>query len=305
MKYTLRQLAVFLAVAKTGSLTRAAEQLSMSQSAASGALKEFEARFNLQLFDRVGKRLKINSTGLTIQAKALEVMQRAQELENELIGVSDIGQIKVGATMTVGNYLLIDVLAGFKQQYPKADVELEVANTERIVDKVISFELDVGLIEGEVSRPEIDVIPWREDELIAVCSPNHPLADKAELGLSREELVAIDWIVREKGSGTRQAFERGMYGMLQDLHYVMEFEQIEAIKRAVSLNMGMACLSKLSVQAELQQGSLIAVNIPGRNFQRHFYAVLHKDKYLSAGVEKWLDYCGFVLEEIFFFRRES
>ena len=302
MKYTLRQLEVFLAVAQTGNITRAVDKLSMSQSAASGAIKELEERFNMQLFDRVGKRLQINSAGLELQPKAEELLVRAQELEGSVKGTAEFGNLRVGATMTVGNYLLIDLLSGFSKQYPEAHVSLGVSNTANIVERVINFECDIGLIEGEVNRKEIDVIPWRDDELAVVCSPQHPLAAKNIEGISREELLSINWVMREKGSGTRQTFERAMYGVLQDLNYVLELEQIEAIKRAVMLDMGVACLSRLSVSEELDQGKLVELKIPNRNFKRYFYVILHKDKYISPGVEKWLDYCGVVIEEIFFFR---
>lgn len=302
MKYTLRQLEVFLTVAKTGNITVAAKQLAMSQSAASGALKELEARFNMQLFDRVGKRLQINSTGMVLQARVEELLDRAAELEVALYGAEESASLKVGATMTVGNYLIVDFLAGFKNDNPDAHVELEVSNTSDIVDKVINYQVDVGLIEGEVNRSEIDVIPWREDELVIVCSPQHPLAAKADEYLTRQDLVTLDWIMREKGSGTRQTFERGMYGMLPDMRYVLELQHIEAIKRAVMLNMGAACLSKISVKHEIEQGKLVPLKVPNRSFKRHFYAVLHKDKYVSPGVEKWLDYCGVVLEQIYFYR---
>ena len=275
MKYTLRQLEVFLTVARSGSLTAAANELSMSQSAASGALKELEIRFDTQLFDRVGKRLKINSTGIILQTKAEELLQRAVDLQLSLSDKNEFGSIKIGSTMTVGNYLIVDFLAGFKRDNPDAHVELEVSNTSAVVDKVINYQVDVGLIEGEVNLSEIDVIPWREDELVIVCSPQHPLASRADEYLTRQDLVSLDWIIREKGSGTRQTFERGMYGMLPDMRYVLELQHIEAIKRAVMLNMGAACLSKISVKNEIEQGLLIPLKVPNRCFKRHFYAVLH------------------------------
>lgn len=301
MRYTLRQLEVFLAVARSGSLTSAANELAMSQSAASGALKELETRFDTQLFDRVGKRLKINPSGRALQTKAEELLQRAVDLESNLLNQEEFGSIRVGATMTVGNYLFVDLLTEFKEKYHTAKVDLLVGNTKEIVEKVVSYKVDIGLIEGEVNEPEIDVIPWRDDEMIVVCSPSHPLA-KHKDELNREQIVGLDWIVREKGSGTRQTFERGMYGMLQDLNYVLELEQIEAIKRAVTLNLGVSCLSKISVEHELERGDLVQMNIPSAKFKRYFYVVLHKDKFLTKGVEQWLDYCGLRLEELFFYR---
>ncbi len=301
MRYTLRQLEVFLAVARTGSLTAASNELSMSQSAASGSLKELETRFDTQLFDRVGKRLKINPAGRALLTKAEELLQRASDLETTLSSKGGFGSITVGATMTIGNYLFVDMFTEFKQQYVDADIRLSVGNTREIVDKVLSYQVDLGLIEGEVNEPEIDVLPWRTDEMVVVCSPDHPLANEKN-PLTREQLVCLDWIVREKGSGTRQTFERGMYGILQDLNYVLELEQIEAMKRAVTLNLGVSCLSKISVEHELERGDLIELNVKDRSFTRYFYVVLHRDKFLTQDVEKWLDYCGLRLEEIFFFR---
>ena len=301
MRYTLRQLEVFLAVARTGSLTAASNELAMSQSAASGALKELETRFDTQLFDRVGKRLKINPAGRALQTKAEELLQRASDLQATLSNKGGFGSITVGATMTIGNYLFVDMFTEFKQQYNDADIRLSVGNTREIVDKVLSYQVDLGLIEGEVNEPDIDVLPWRTDEMVVVCSPEHPLA-KENNPLTREQVVRLDWIVREKGSGTRQTFERGMYGILQDLNYVLELEQIEAMKRAVTLNLGVSCLSKISVEHELERGDLIELNVKDRSFTRYFYVVLHRDKFLTQDVEKWLDYCGLRLEEIFFFR---
>ena len=301
MRYTLRQLEVFLEVARTGNLTVASNELAMSQSAASGALKELESRFDTQLFDRVGKRLKINPAGRTLQTKAEELLQRAEDLESTLIKKGEFGSIKVGATMTIGNYLFVDMFTEFKQKYPNAKIDLSVGNTRDVVDKVLNYQVDLGLIEGEVNEPDIDVIPWRTDEMILVCSPDHALAKTTE-PLTREQLVDLDWIVREKGSGTRQTFERGMYGILQDLNYVLELEQIEAMKRAVTLNLGVSCLSKISVEHELARGDLIELSVKDRRFTRYFYVVLHRDKFLTEDVEKWLDYCGLRVEEIFFFR---
>jgi DNA-binding transcriptional LysR family regulator len=301
MRYTLRQLEVFLAVARSGSLTAAANDLAMSQSAASGALKELEIRFDTQLFDRVGKRLKINPSGRRLQTKAEELIQRAIDLETTLTDKEEFGSIKIGTTMTVGNYLFVDMFSEFKRQFPKANIDLTVGNTSEVVEKVLNYEVDIGFIEGEVNEPEIDVIPWRKDEMITVCSPEHPLANSKE-ALSREQLVGLDWIVREKGSGTRQTFERGMYGILQDLHFVLELEQIEAMKRAISMNIGVSCLSEVCVEQELARGDLVKMNIKDRDFKRHFYVVLHKDKYLTESVETWLEYCGVRVEEIFFFR---
>ena len=126
MYFTLKQLQVFLAVANHQNVSRAADELAMSQSAASTALKELELRFNVSLFDRIGKRLQLNEQGLALRPKAAALISRAEELESSLIQQSDIGELKVGATLTIGNYLAINIMANFMHEHPQAKIELNV-----------------------------------------------------------------------------------------------------------------------------------------------------------------------------------
>lgn len=289
MRYSFRQLEVFLAAAHFENITRAAEQLAMSQSAASGALKELEQQFDVQLFDRVGKRLQINELGRVLRPQAEALLEQAKALEQALARHTDIGQIKVGATLTIGNYLAVGIVARYMAEQPSARVHLEVANTETIAEKVLEFELDVGLIEGEYHHPDLEIIPWREDELLVFCSPEHPLAGRKQI--SDGDLLAQTWILRERGSGTRQAFERAMHGLLPRLHIGLELQHTEAIKRAVEANLGIGCLSAITLEEAFRDGRLVQLKPPPRDFHRHFYFVLHKQKYRSAGIQRWLDLC--------------
>jgi len=181
MKYSFRQLEVFLAAAHFQNITRAAESLAMSQSAASSALKELESQFDIQLFDRVGKRLQLNELGRLYRPKAESLLAQATELEQAFSKHSEVGALKVGATLTIGNYLAVGVMAKYMNTPTRPKVSLEVANTSSIARRVRDFELDIGLIEGELQSPELEVIPWREDELTVFCSPSHPLARKQAL----------------------------------------------------------------------------------------------------------------------------
>ena len=289
MRYSLRQLEVFLAAAQYENITRAAESLAMSQSAASSALKDLEQQFDVQLFDRVGKRLQINELGKLLRSKAEALMAQAVELELALGRQSEVGQLKVGATLTIGNYLAVEIMSRFMKQQPSAKVGLEVANTATIADKVARFELDIGLIEGELRHSDLDVLPWREDELVMFCSATHPLAKRKKL--SDKDLVKATWIVRETGSGTRQTFDRAMHGLLPDLDVLLELQHTEAIKRAVEAGLGIGCLSRISLEDAFKRGSLVPLAIPHRDLKRRFYFILHKEKYHSAGIEQWLKLC--------------
>ena len=178
MHFTLKQLQVFLAVANHQNVSRAANELAMSQSAASTALKELEHRFEVSLFDRIGKRLQLNEQGALLRPQAAALISQAEQIESALVHHSDVGELKVGATLTIGNYLAIGIMASFMQDHPSAQVELKVENTEAIANKVRNFELDIGLIEGELQDGELDVSYWREDQLSIFCSPDHVLAKK-------------------------------------------------------------------------------------------------------------------------------
>lgn len=262
----------------------------MSQSAASSALKELESQFDIRLFDRVGKRLQLNELGRLYRPKAEALLAQATELEQAFSKHSEIGALKVGATLTIGNYLAVGVMAQYMNTPTRPKVSLEVANTSTIARRVKDFELDIGLIEGELQASELEVIPWREDELIAFCAPNHPLAQKKQL--TDDDLRQATWIMREQGSGTRQSFERGMQGLLPDLNVLLELEHTEAIKRAVEANLGIGCLSWVVLADAFKRGSLVPLAMPEhRSFNRQFYFILHKQKYRSAGIAQWMELC--------------
>lgn len=289
MKYTLRQLHVFLATAHHKNISKAAEELSMSQSAASAALKDLESLFNIQLFDRVGKRLQINAVGQRIRPKAEALLDMAQELESDLTQQSSHGCIKLGATLTIGNYLAVGLITKYLADAPSARVNLDVANTSTIVAEILNFELDIGLIEGELQHPDLDITPWRNDTLVCFCSPTHPLAQKQYI--TDDDLMAAQWILREQGSGTRQTFDRAMSGLNHKLNILLELQHTEAIKRAVEANLGIACLSQLTLMDAFKRGTLVPIPVLHRQFHRQFYILLHKHKYINPSVKRWIALC--------------
>lgn len=289
MHYTLRQIEVFLATAHHENVTQAAASLSMSQSAASSALQDLEHRFDVQLFDRTGKRLQLSELGKTLRPRAEALMAQAREFERGLAMHSDVGDLKVGATLTIGNYLAVPLMANFMGQHHGSRVSLTVENTAGIANRVRNFELDIGLIEGELQDPVLEVIPWRDDELMLFCAPEHPLASRGIL--SDEDLLEAQWIVREAGSGTRQGFDRAMHGLLPDLDIRLELQHTEAIKCAVEANLGIGCLSAITLREAFTWGTLIKLHAPQRDWTRKFYFILHRQKYRSAGIQSWLDLC--------------
>jgi DNA-binding transcriptional LysR family regulator len=289
MKFTLRQLEIFLAIARHDNLGRAAIDLNLSQSAASDALRELEHQFDVHFFDRVGKRLQLNDFGRFLQPRAEELLSRAHAVEQALSAHEGVGSLKVGATLTIGSVLAIPLISQYRQHYPTSRVSLEVANTEHISQKVANFELDIGLIEGEINNPVLEITRWRDDQLVLFASPAHVLASKAEL--DTQDLRETGWILREPGSGTRQTFDRVLHDILPELHIVLELQQTEAILQAVKSGLGLGCLSQFVLRDAFASGELVPLRAPQRDFSRHLYMILHRNKYKSAAILHWQSLC--------------
>jgi DNA-binding transcriptional LysR family regulator len=289
MRFTLRQLEVFLSVARSESVSRAADELAMSQSAVSGALADLEQQFEVQLFDRRGKRLHLSGLGRAIRPRAQALAEQALELEHVLDAQSELGVLRVGATLTIGNHVSVPLMASYMREQLGARVRLEVGNTAEIARKVQNFEIDVGLVEGELQSPDLEVEVWCDDELVVFCAPSHPFAQRSEL--SDDDLRSASWIVREPGSGTRQAFEQAMYGLMPRLDVALELQHTEAIKSAVEAGLGVGCVSRIALVDAFRHGSLVPCRVPHRDFRRHFYFVLHRQKYRGLAVRHWLELC--------------
>jgi DNA-binding transcriptional LysR family regulator len=289
MKFSLRQLEVLVAIGRESSVSRAAQTLSMTQSATSMALAELEKQFNTRLFDRQGKRLQLNTEGRELLPRAMELLDRAQELEDLLEGKIGTGSLRIGATLTIGNYLATLLIGDYMQQNPGSRVELAVQNTSTIIDQVAHFKLDLGLIEGDSYHPDLQITPWVADELVIFAAPDHPLVEKPNLSL--EDLISENWILRERGSGTRQVFEAAMRHHLTDLKVLLELEHTEAIKRAVESGLGIGCISRLALKDAFRRGSLTPLEIDGLDLKRQFNFVLHKQKFLTGGITSFLKLC--------------
>src|SRR5574343_11260 len=276
MRFTLRQLQVFVAVAQHESVSRAAQSLALSQSATSTSLTELERQSDCQLFDRAGKRLALNALGRQLLPEAVALIDQAREIERLLGGKSGFGSLNVGATLTVGNYLATVLIGSFMPNHAECRVKLQVHNTAHVVQQIAHYELDLGLIEGDCQHPDIEVQPWVEDELVVFCAPQHPLTRRGSASL--EELTHEAWILREQGSGTRLTFDQAMRHHPRSLNIRLELEHTEAIKRAVESGLGIGCISRLALRDAFRRGSLVEIPTPQCDLRRHFYFNWHKQR---------------------------
>ncbi|MEB5753950.1 LysR family transcriptional regulator [Citrobacter cronae] len=285
MHITLRQLEVFAEVLKSGSTTQASVMLALSQSAVSAALTDLEGQLGVQLFDRVGKRLVVNEHGRLLYPRALALLE--QTIEIEQLFREDNGAIRVYASSTIGNYILPAMIARYRQDFPDLPLELSVGNSQDVINAVLDFRVDIGLIEGPCHSTEIISEPWLEDELVVFAAPSSPLT-KGPVTL--DQLAASPWILRERGSGTRELVDYLLLSHLPRFQMAMELGNSEAIKHAVRHGLGISCLSRRVIAEQLQAGTLSEVPVPLPRLVRTLWRVHHRQKNLSNAITRFLHY---------------
>ena len=289
MKITLRQLEIFTAIASHGHVTRAAEAVAMTQSAASMALAELEQQLGNPLFDRIGRQLHLNESGRQLLPKALDVIDRARDIEASARSQELAFDLELGASLTTGNHLLPDLLAELRRRHPQGRARLSLKNTEQVVADLTHFRIDLGFVEGLVQDERLTRHFWHRDHLCVFAAADHPLANATA---THEALRQADWILREKGSGTRNVFDRARTNALLPITAAYELEQPEAIRQCVRAGLGLGCLSILELKDAFQAGWLAPVHTPFLDLGREFQILIHRDKHLSPGIRAILALCG-------------
>jgi DNA-binding transcriptional LysR family regulator len=287
MHITLRQLEIFRAIALTGSTTAAAQSVPLSQSATSTALGEFERSLGARLFDRVGKRLLLNDNGRALLPLALGVLDGAQHIERAFAagGVNLAADLRLHASTTVGNYILPRLLSGFRELLPAARFDVRIGNTLDVVTAVREFSADLGLIEGPCHAPDVVVTPWFEDELVIVA------ARAKRRKLTAAELAHAPWLLREPGSGTREAVELALLPHLENIQPAMTLGSSEAIKNAVAEGLGISCLSRSAVEDLVSTGRLCVLETRLPPLRRRLALIHHRAKVLSETIRRFFQYC--------------
>jgi DNA-binding transcriptional LysR family regulator len=295
VRLTLRQLQIFRAIAMSGSTSAAAQTVPLSQSATSAALNELERVLEARLFDRMGKRLLLNDNGRALLPPALAVLDGAQSIESAFHTAdrATFVDLHLFASTTIGNYLLPRLLANFRKSAPAAKLEVQIGNTLDVVTAVRNFDADLGLIEGPCHASDITTIPWLVDELVIVAAPSHALAGAAKRRrLSASRLAEAQWLLREPGSGTREAVEHALLPHLRHFHPAMTLGSSEAIKNAVAEGLGLSCLSRYVVQDLLAAKRLTALATQLPRLTRRFTLIHHQRKVLSQSLRGFLAHCA-------------
>ena len=283
-----RQLEVFAAVATRGSVRMAAEQLHLTQPAASMALAELERRLGVALFDRTQRRLHLNARGRALLPLAREALQRLQEIEghgNAAAAPTLSGELRIGTSNTVGNYRIGELLGGFVAAHPQVAVRLTVGNTAAVLAQLRDYALDAACVEGTVADATLETVPWREDALAVCARPDHPLARRRRLRAAN--FAGARWILREPGSATRVLAERAL-AQLPAGETVLELDQTEAIKQAVVAGLGIACLPEVAVRDAVAAGRLVMLATPFLELRRTLRLVVGHGRYHGALLDAFL-----------------
>ncbi|WP_153914774.1 LysR substrate-binding domain-containing protein [Shewanella sp. TC10] len=286
---SFKQLNVFSSITRYKTLTAAAEHLFVSKAAVSLALAELEKQLGHQLFDRVNNRLILNQEGTKLLPLADELIHRLSYINSVFADSQALtGQLRIGSSDTVGNHLTPNILSAFRQQYHHESQSLFVSNSAHICQKLVDFELDIALIEGEHHHPDIIAIPFSQDEMCVISAPNHPLAAKSVI-----ELSALDnshWVLREQGSGSRDCFMQNLAPYIDHWHQSVELNTTEALINSVAAGLGFGCLSNIAAQYALESQRVSKINV-SIEMPRKFWILIHKDKYQSPLLKAFIEFC--------------
>lgn len=289
MVVTLRQLEVFVQIARQGNLTRAAQQIFLTQSAASMSLGELERALGGPLFYRVGRGLVLNDRGRLLLPYAEAALTSVAEMIDlgQDTGETPAGNLIVGCSTTIGNYFFPRHLKSFVDSNPGIEITLRVGNTQEIADLVKNGIVDIGLIEGDLQVRGLKEEDWLRDELVVFAAPDHRLVKIRPV--HPEDLVNEQWIMREKGSGTLTTIEQVLARENLRLTNVHEIGHTEAIKRAVEVGMGISCLSRMAVEQELAAGNLVQI-VTRLDIHRWFRIITLEGQYQGRLIHYVLDW---------------
>jgi DNA-binding transcriptional LysR family regulator len=286
---TLEQLRIFVAVAEREHMTRAAEAIHITQSAASAAIAALEARYNTRLFHRIGRRIELTDAGRLFLSEARAVLARSAAAERVLHDLAGCmaGTLSLFASQTIANYWLPPLLHRFRVAYPGVSVQLAIGNTEEVAAAVSEGFADIGFAEGNIDNPALRLKAVKGDRLVVVVSPRHEWSGR---NVAAEDLMQGPWVMREPGSGTRAIFLDALRGLgveATSLKVAMELPSNEAVCAAVRAGAGAAAISDLVAEPLLSAGTLALVSLPLP--ERPFYVARHKERSISRAERALLD----------------
>lgn len=281
---TLHSLEIFVSVAKNGKMSDAANELHISQPTISKSIAELEKEYGVLLFNRLSKKLYLTVAGRELLSYSQNVLSLISEMEKQMKNLSAQKTILLGATITVGKCVLVNIVNKFESSYPNIKIEVTIDNTATIENMLLNSQLDIGLVEGHIRSTELLIIPAIPDELVLVCHPNHEFAKKTSVDLS--ELSTKPFILRESGSGTRELFEHKLHQANIQIRPKWTCHGSDSIIEALLANQGITVISYRLVEHYVNENKLCIVPIKNVQINRNFSIVYHKTKFIDDSLQK-------------------
>ena len=286
---TLDQLRVFVAVAERQHVTQAARALNVAQSAASNAIASLEARHKTKLFNRIGRHIELTEAGQAFLKEARAVLATVDAAELALMEFGSLkrGVLSVQASHTVANYWLPRHLAIFRRAHPEIEIRMSIGNTAQVAIAVESRVTELGFVEAAIHSEQVKSTTVARDQVIVVASPDHDLVKRKSI--APRDLLNLEWVLRERGSGTRAVFEDALVQSGLDpyaLRVALELPSNEAVRAAVEAGLGAAVISASVAAPSLEAGLLEQVNF--RLPEREFYMLIHRDRHPSRAAREFL-----------------
>jgi len=285
----LNHLRVFHAVAVAGSITAASRALQVSQPALSKQLGDLEDALGVRLVDRLPRGVRLTSSGRALAEHAARIFGIEQTAEVEIAALRGVhrGQLSIGASTTIGSYLVPRVFGAFRRLHPALRLELQIGNTAVVHDLVHRQVVELGLTEGFVTDDGLRTAVFDQDDMVAFTAPGDPVLARGPL--TARELVALPFVMRERGSGSREVIEAALAKKRLTVEPVMSLGSTEAVKNAVAARLGVAIVSRLAVERELAGGALAAIEVTDLQIRRTLHLVELHGKSRSPAVSRFLD----------------
>lgn len=288
---TIRHFRIFIAVCNTLSMTQAAKILYMTQPSISQAISELEVHYGLRLFERLGRRLSLTAGGERLLAYARQMTALDSRIESAMRSFSTTCPLRIGASVTIGETLLIPILQKLQNKNTALQIISEIHNTTELEDMVEADKLDIALVEGAIHTTTLTALPFADDELVLVVSSQYSGVKETASLTPLERCGHFSFFMREEGSGTRILFEQTMLAHHIPIHIAGVYNNTASIKQAVLSGLGAAVLSRRLVGKELQEHSLMEIPLRGISLHRVFHIIYHKDKYLSPALQEFINTC--------------
>lgn len=286
---TLKHMKIFVAVYQQKSITKASQKLHISQPAVSVSIKELEDYYGVALFERMSHRLCVTEAGKRLYDYALHIVSLFDDMEAVIRDWDKVGRIRIGASITIGTQLMPRLVKRFKDTHRMMDVYVAVDSSEVIEKKILSNQIDFGLIEGGVHYESLVSEPFSTDDLVVVCGKDHPLAKRDSVSI--EDLMSVPFLSREKNSGTREIAENVLCQHDCSVKLAWESTSTQAIVNAVVEGLGFSILPESIVRGYQNHTRLKYLNVEGLSFSRRFLVVYHRNKYLTTAENGFIRLC--------------